>query len=630
MTSESARPEQQRWSDALRAASIFAVDAASIGGVVLRAAPGSVRDAWLDTVKRAWPTDAPWRKQPAHAPDARLLGGIDLPATLAAGRPIASRGLYAEAHGGALIVAMAERMTEASAGRLVAVIDDHAVALERDGLTQRFDARFGVIALDEGCDDESPPESLCDRLAIRLDLSDVAPRDATSAADEPSRAQIDAARARLAGVCADDAFVEAACAAAHALGIDSMRAPSHALRVARVAAALDGRDTVDEGDLSLAVRLVFSARATQVPAAQEADTSDDTAVDTQSEDDAPPQDESDHERDDERPEAQSKPTDPQESHDDDSQHASVEASQPLDELMIAAVQSSMPSGLLARLRAGEAPSVRAARGGRAGALQNGSSAHGRPIGPRRGELRAGARLDVIETLRAAAPWQMVRRRERGDALLSAQRVIVRREDFRIARVQQRMGTTTIFVVDASGSSALNRLAEAKGAVELLLADCYVRRDRVALVAFRGQGAEVLLPPTRSLVRAKRSLASLPGGGGTPLAAGLDAAWLLAHAVRKRGETVSVVVLTDGRANIALDGTPGRDRAQDDAIASARRLRVGGFASILVDTSPRAQPMAQRLASEMAARYLPLPYADAAMLSSAVRAASPIVSSVAIR
>ena len=101
---------------------------------------------------------------------------------------------------------------------------------------------------------------------------------------------------------------------------------------------------------------------------------------------------------------------------------------------------------------------------------------------------------------------------------------MRRDDFRMTRFQQRTRTTTIFVVDASGSSALNRLAEAKGAVELLLADCYVRRDQVALLAFRGKEAELLLPPTRSLVRAKRSLAGLPGGGGTPLAAGIDAAW----------------------------------------------------------------------------------------------------------
>src|SRR4029450_5166679 len=113
--------------------------------------------------------------------------------------------------------------------------------------------------------------------------------------------------------------------------------------------------------------------------------------------------------------------------------------------------------------------------------------------------------------------------------------------------RQRTRTTTIFVVDASGSSALNRLAEAKGAVELLLADCYVRRDRVALLAFRGRGADLLLPPTRSLVAAKRGLGGLPGGGGTPLAAGIEAGLALADAVGRKGETPVVILLTDGRA-----------------------------------------------------------------------------------
>lgn len=198
---------------------------------------------------------------------------------------------------------------------------------------------------------------------------------------------------------------------------------------------------------------------------------------------------------------------------------------------------------------------------------------------------------------------------------------MRREDFRITRFKHRSPTTTIFAVDASGSAALHRLAEAKGAVELLLADCYVRRDQVALIAFRGPAAELLLPPTRSLVRAKRSLAALPGGGGTPLAAGIDAAAALADAVRRRGGTPVVVVLTDGRANIARDGSPGRPRAEEDALAAARRLRAAGFTALLVDTSPRPQPAAEQLAREMGARYLPLPYADAANLSLAIRGGS---------
>jgi magnesium chelatase subunit D len=176
----------------------------------------------------------------------------------------------------------------------------------------------------------------------------------------------------------------------------------------------------------------------------------------------------------------------------------------------------------------------------------------------------------------------------------------------------------IFVVDASGSAALHRLAEAKGAVELMLADCYVRRDQVALIAFRGSSAELLLPPTRSLSRAKRCLAALPGGGGTPLAAGVEAATALAELVRRRGETPMLVMLTDGRANIARDGSPGRPAAERDALVAAKQLAARGVATLLIDSAPTPHPAAQKLALELRARYLALPHADARMLSKAVQ------------
>ena len=184
--------------------------------------------------------------------------------------------------------------------------------------------------------------------------------------------------------------------------------------------------------------------------------------------------------------------------------------------------------------------------------------------------------------------------------------------------KQRSGTTTIFVVDASGSAALQRLAETKGAVELLLADAYVRRDKVALIAFRGQAAELLLPPTNALARARRSLAGLPGGGGTPLASGIDAAVTLAETITRAGQTPIITLLTDGRANIARDGTPGRPQAEADALASAARIRAAGLTTLLIDISPRPNPSAQRLAEAMGARYFPLPQADAAKLSRIVR------------
>jgi magnesium chelatase subunit D len=153
----------------------------------------------------------------------------------------------------------------------------------------------------------------------------------------------------------------------------------------------------------------------------------------------------------------------------------------------------------------------------------------------------------------------------------------------------------------------------------------VRRDRVALIAFRGRAgtatAELLLPPTRSLVRAKRCLAALPGGGGTPLAAGIDAAMRLAETVLRRGETPVVVFLTDGRANIARDGTGGRARAEEEALVAARHAGAARLMVLVVDTSPQPHPMARTLADAMGARYLPLPYAGAAVMSAAVRNAT---------
>jgi magnesium chelatase subunit D len=196
---------------------------------------------------------------------------------------------------------------------------------------------------------------------------------------------------------------------------------------------------------------------------------------------------------------------------------------------------------------------------------------------------------------------------------------VRRDDFRVAVRKPRTRATAVFAVDASGSSAFNRLAEAKGAIELLLAECYVRRDRVALLAFRGREASLLLEPTRSLARAKRSLASLPGGGPTPLAAGIEAAARLADGLRRRGDAPTLVILTDGGANVSRGGATGRAGAQDDALAAAKGLRAAGLPALLVDISPRGQPLARALADAMGARYLPLPRADAAALSAAVRA-----------
>jgi magnesium chelatase subunit D len=576
------------WSDAVTAAQLFALDPTGTG-VLVRSRAGPVRDRWLAILRAALPPSQPLRHLPLHIADGRLLGGLDLNATLLAGRPIAERGLLAEADGGVLVLAMAERLSSATTVHVTAAMDAHETVVERDGLSLRMPARFGVVALDEGLEDEFAPAALRDRLAFHVDLNEMPVRVADEV--EINGEEIVAARGHLSSLKANDKQIEAISAAAGALGIVSMRAPLLAIRVACASAVLSGHDAVEQDDIALAARLVLAPRALVFPQ------TDETV----------------------QPQQPSEPQSELSVGDDAADQEKPDIDRALDEVILAAVQAALPPDVLAALRASAGRS-RGHSHGKAGALQK-SNRRGRPAGVRRGELRGGARLNVIETLRAAAPWQPLRRREAAapGAESARPRVLIRKDDFRISRFKQRAESTTIFVVDASGSAALHRLAEAKGAVELLLADCYIRRDQVALIAFRGSIAELLLPPTRSLARAKRSLAGLPGGGGTPLAAGLDAAFALSDSVRRKGQTPTIILLTDGRANIARDGGQGRPRAEEDAMSAARQLRATGITTVLVDTSPRPGAFAETFAREMGARYLPLPHADAKTLSNAVLA-----------
>jgi magnesium chelatase subunit D len=580
-----------RWSDALLAASLFAIDPVGIGGVALRSSPDPLRDRWLCVLGGMLPGSLPQRRLPLNIADSRLLGGLDLAATLRAGRPVAEHGLLVEADGGVIVVAMAERLSQKTAACLAAAVDTGEVIVERDGIAARHEARFGIVALDEGIDDEHPPPAMLDRLAIHIPLRGI--RSADESLPTATSADVATARSRLPAIQVDDEVLDALCEASLALGISSLRAPLLALRVARASAALAGRGTLSAEDVGAAARLVLAPRATQLSAQEEPDEAD-AGGDAE--------------------EASAC--------DDEGTQTEKELQEPesLDDIVLAAAQAAMPPDVLAQLKLSKSAGKNRTSCGHSGTFRL-SSRRGRPIGSRRGELRSGARLSVIDTLRAAVPWQAIRRRERAATAFEggATRVDVRREDFHVSRFKQRTETTTIFVVDASGSTALNRLAEAKGAVEYLLGDCYVRRDSVALISFRGVSAELLLPPTRSLVRAKRGLAGLPGGGGTPLAAGIDAARALADDLQRRGQTATAVFLTDGRANIARDGSAGRGRAENDALAAARLMHANGVNALLIDTSPRAATFAQQLADEMAAVYVALPHAEAAAVSKIVQA-----------
>ena len=540
------------FADAVLAARLLACDPTGFGGIVLRG-DGPARDVIVAELKTLLPT----RRLPANIDDEALIGGRDLAATLA-GQGGVRKGLLAEIDGGLLIVPMAERMTDAVAARLAGVLDTGEVVVERDGIGTRHVARFGLVLLDDGTGDEHVSDRLAERCAFRLDLSDVAPATTSAAgvvAGGQGTSRDVARRSDSLGPLASIAL---------ALGIDSARAPLFALRVVGMLAEDDALET--------AARLVLAHRATRLPPLP---------------DDQPPP--------------------PPE----DSGEPQPQDSATLNDIVLAAVAAALPPDVLAAIAAGAG---RRQSSGSGGGERRKSPTRGRPLGARPGLPRGGARLALIDTLRAAAPWQKIRGRH--DFSEKTHRIVIRREDVRIKRFETRADATTIFAVDASGSAAASRLAEAKGAVELLLAEAYVKRTEVALIAFRGSGAEVLLPPTRSLTRARRSLGDLPGGGGTPLAAGIDAAGSLAVAVKAKGRTPFVVLLSDGRGNIASDGNAG-GAAMPDAEAAARRFGASGAKSVFIDISARPRGEAGALAALMGARYLPLPRADAAALHAAI-------------
>ena len=273
------------WSRAVTVAALLAVDTAGLGGVTVRAGAGPVRDRWLALLRALLPAGVPWRRLPPTIAEGRLLGGLDLAATLAAGRPVAERGLLASADGGVVIVPMAERLPACVAGPLCAALDTGTIAVERDGLALRLASSFAAVLLDEGVEAERAPAAVVERLAFLIDLDGARPDSGDD--PMPTGADIAAARERFGAVAVDDAMMEALCGVGLALGVDSLRVSSLALRAARAAAALAGRDRVAAEDVTLAATLVVAPRATRVPpqAVPEPDASrDETSQDETSQD----------------------------------------------------------------------------------------------------------------------------------------------------------------------------------------------------------------------------------------------------------------------------------------------------------------------------------------------------------
>lgn len=600
MTAAVADAAPSRWDDALTVAQLFAVDPGGLGGVALLAGSGTAQARWLEVLRGLLPEGTPVRRLPVSISDDRLLGGVDLTATLRAGRAVLQRGLLAEADGGVIVIPSAERLDAAVAARLASVLDLREVRLEREAVAACIATRVGIVAFDEGLtSEERVPPLLLERLAFHLDLRRISAHEATCPVLQP--ATVAAARACLATVrTARDDILEALAATAAACGIDSITAPLMALRAARAAAALAGRHDVGRDDVLLAARLVLGPRAQ----AQAEDRPEDKPAAAQSEPD------------------HNLPMSPDAGDrlpPDETRCTPAEADE-LSDIMVAAVRSALPDGLLVAAHAGPMTRRSPPRGQANGRPQL-SFIRGRRIGVSTGPIRPGGRLAIVDTLRAAAPWQAPRRKDASTRTPHG-RMILRKEDFRTLRFAQRQESTIIFCVDASGSTAFHRLAETKGAVELLLGQAYAARTYAALVVFRGKRADLILPPTRSLSRAKTLLANLPGGGGTPLASGLQVAFLTAVSERAKGRDPLVIILTDGRANVARDGVAAPVRPMQDALAAGRMLRAQRIAAVLVDTSPRSSRAAADLAAAMDARYVALPYASAAAMRDIAAAAMP--------
>ena len=545
-------PEAASWDRAALALTLLAADPAALGGAVIRMRAGPDRDRVMAQLAAL-----PLRRIHPTISDDQLFGGLDLAGTLEAGQLIESKSFFKTPC--TALLTMAERCGPELAAKLAQQLD--------------ADAGHALILFDEGADaDETAPAALRERLALQIAPEGRIP-EGWGAVPAGTKAP-DAAN-----VAVSAADIDTLTTLAAAFGIDSLRAPLLALHTARLHAAIHGRETLAEQDIAAAAELVYPQRATRVP-----------------EQDASPEDEP--------------PAPPENSPDDGDTDDSQSPSLPDGDMLVEAVRALLPADLLAGLV--PAGTTRKAGGSGAGQKRKGNR-RGRPLPSRRGRLDGQARIDLVATLRAAAPL-------RRQSVPAGTGLHIRPADIRLKRYQEQSDRLLIFAVDASGSAAMTRLNEAKGAVEMLLAQAYAARDHVALIAFRGDGAEVLLPPTRSLVQTKRRLAALPGGGGTPLAAGLQQAALLAKQCAAKGLTPTVVLLTDGRANIALDGRADRTAAQADAEQMAGLLRAQQISALVIDMSVRPQEALRGLAAQLQAPYLALPRADAQRLSGAVSAA----------
>jgi magnesium chelatase subunit D len=600
--------------DQLRLALLLCAVRPEIGGALIRGEKGTAKStavrglaALLSAATGSNGGGSGLVEMPLGATEDRVIGSLDLQRVLRDGEHAFSPGLLARAHGGVLYVDEVNLLHD----HLVDVLLDAAamgrVHIERDGISHSHEARFVLIGTMNPEEGELRPQ-LLDRFGLTVDVH--ASRDVDVrvevirqrmayeadpdgfavryAADDAELAQrIATARALVDDVVLPDKELRRIAALCAAFDVDGMRADLVVARTAVAHAAWRGVTTVEEQDIRVAAELALPHRRRRDPF-------DDPGIDRDQLDEALQQAGNEPEPDPDPPGGGQSGDDP----------AVQQDSPPSVRPQAPQTRPSAPPSKSFRTRALTVPGVGAGAPGRRSRARNLS---GSVVAAADGNDTGAHGLHLFATLLSAAE-------QAGAGPLRP-----RPEDIRRAVREGREGTLVIVVVDASGSmAARDRMAAVSGATLSLLRDAYQRRDKVAVITFRGQEARLLLPPTSSAHIAGRRLARFDTGGRTPLAEGLLAAreLIVRERARDRARRPLVVVLTDGRATAGPDPL-GRSRI------AASRLVAEGTAAVVVDceTSYVRLGLAGQLARQLGAPTVRLEQLHADHLTRAVRSAA---------
>jgi magnesium chelatase subunit D len=571
---------------------------------------------------RAFPTGSRERpaafvELPIGATEDRVLGTLDIERVLADGQRQFEPGLLARANRGLLYVDEVNLLPDHLVDTLLDAAAMGVNSVERDGISFSHPATFVLIGTMNPEEGELRPQ-LLDRFALAVDVegmpstserAEVVRRRMAFEAEPAAFAahwqtaecaeqqRIRAARELLPRVVVDDTLLDLIAQICTAFEVDGLRADIVIYKTAATLAAYAGREHVTAEDVRRAAELALPHRRRRQPFDQPG--LDRTRLDDlvrehssrSSPPDEPPPTLPDRPDNDEPP--------PQDT--PGGQNPGGAQAEPPEQIFdVAAV--SPPPPLPPLPPRGGAPRSESTQPWSRRARKVVEGPRGRHV---RSSPRRTSALDVLATLQAAAPYQAERRRRTTDQ--RARCILLNASDLRYKIRARPIGGLTVFAVDASGSmAARRRMALAKGVVMSLLQRAYQTRDEVALIAFRGSSAEVLLPPTSSVHLATLRLRALPTGGRTPLALGLSraTALLAQRAARvQRAVVPTLVLVSDGRANVALAG--GDPYA--DALAQASALRAAHIGAIVVDTEEGAVRLgrARSLAVELGAEYVQL-------------------------